>query len=267
MNVFTDVVLFFLPLPMAYSLNMPLKQKIAFTWVLTTGLFCCIASVVCFVISLRIIRQQSTEDVLQLWAIIECNIAIICICLPAMRQLIARKFGLETSKLSPGATPNNGSSKHRFLSPGKFFVSKASSSAKYSSAVSSNPATKQPSRHFDPLATTDSEKAYAAVHLEKDDAYHNNAPVGDEHNQFTHAALHPEDNNIFVKNEMDQYAETAPMTPKPTYGSSYHNNGNSGGEVGGTPFRFADIGELEQGKKAYDDKSTSGVGSRAYHAI
>ena len=69
-------------------------------FILTTGLFCCVATIVNMIISLRIIRQQSTEDPLQLWAIIEMNIAIICICLPALKQLMARSLPLITSHFS-----------------------------------------------------------------------------------------------------------------------------------------------------------------------
>ena len=90
MNVFTDFLIFFLPLPMILRLQMPMAQKIGVILTLGTGLMVCAATIVNLVISVKIIRQESTEDPLQLWAIIEMNVGLLVICLPAMKQLLSR---------------------------------------------------------------------------------------------------------------------------------------------------------------------------------
>ncbi|KAL6714368.1 hypothetical protein ACLMJK_007791 [Lecanora helva] len=92
MNVFTDFLIFVIPLPMVLRLQMPLSQKIGVVFTLATALMVCAATIVNMVITVRIIRQQSTEDPLQLWAIIEMNIGLICICLPALKQLLSRSI-------------------------------------------------------------------------------------------------------------------------------------------------------------------------------
>ena len=89
-NVFTDFLIFFTPLPMIWQLQFALSQKIATVITLATGLMVCAATTVNLVISIKIIRQESTEDPLQLWAIIEMNIGMIVVCLPAMKQLFFR---------------------------------------------------------------------------------------------------------------------------------------------------------------------------------
>ena len=90
LNVFTDFLIFALPLPLIYKLQMPLSQKIGVVLTLATALMVCAATIVNLIISVKIIKQESTEDPLQLWAIIEMNIGLICICLPAMKQLLTR---------------------------------------------------------------------------------------------------------------------------------------------------------------------------------
>ena len=94
LNVFTDFLIFVIPLPMVLKLQMPLSQKLGVVFTLATALMVCAATIVNMVISVRIIRQQSTEDPLQLWAIIEMNLGLICICLPALKQLLSRSVPL-----------------------------------------------------------------------------------------------------------------------------------------------------------------------------
>ncbi|MCJ1460778.1 hypothetical protein MMC28_011160 [Mycoblastus sanguinarius] len=108
LNVFTDFLIFFLPLPMVWQLQMPLSQKLGVVFTLATGLMVCVATIVNMVISIKIIRQQSTEDPLQLWAIIEMNIGLVCVCLPAMKQLLSRSIPFLSRSFGSGKSYESG---------------------------------------------------------------------------------------------------------------------------------------------------------------
>ena len=99
LNVFTDFLIFLIPLPMILRLQMPFSQKIGVVFTLATALMVCAATLVNLVISVRIIQQHSTEDPLQLWAIIEMNVGLLCICLPALKQLLSRSIPLISKSL------------------------------------------------------------------------------------------------------------------------------------------------------------------------
>jgi hypothetical protein len=62
----------------------------------------CAATIVNMVIRIKIIVQKSTEDPLQLWAIIEMNVGLICVCLPATKQLLARSVPFSSKKYGIG---------------------------------------------------------------------------------------------------------------------------------------------------------------------
>lgn len=104
MNVFTDFLIFVLPLPLVWQLHMSLSQKIGVVLTLATGLMVCAATIVNLVISVKIIYQKSTEDPLQLWAIIEMNIGLICVCLPAMKQLLSRSIPFFSKRYGSGGS-------------------------------------------------------------------------------------------------------------------------------------------------------------------
>jgi len=71
---------------------------------LATGLMVCAATIVNMVIRIKIVAQKSTEDPLQLWAIIEMNVGLICVCLPAMEQLLARSIPFFSKKYGNGGS-------------------------------------------------------------------------------------------------------------------------------------------------------------------
>ena len=111
---------------MVLKLQMPLSQEISVVFTLATALMVCAVTIVNMVISVKIIRQQSTEDSLQLWAIIEMNVGLICICLPAQRQLLSRSipfisksFGSSRSYGSAGERKGSSGQEMRNIMPGK----------------------------------------------------------------------------------------------------------------------------------------------------
>lgn len=104
MNVFTDFLIFVLPLPLVYQLQMPSSQKFGVVLTLGTGLMVCAATIVNMIISIKIIKQKSTEDPLRLWAISEMNVGLICVCLPALKQLLARSVSFLSKKYWSGGS-------------------------------------------------------------------------------------------------------------------------------------------------------------------
>ena len=179
-----------------------------------------------------------------------------------MKQLITRQLGFESSKKKSNGNTPGASSRNRYLG---FFGSKNPSRGSASGTSGGNSTSTRKSKHFDPLATTDSEKAYAAVHLKRGSSGSgDDRSFSDDVNPITHP-LHDDsnnihDNSIVVQSDLHQYDEkvTPPKRTQPELGQVN----------GGAAFKFADVGERERGVKAYEDVgSAAGVGTRAYHAV
>ncbi|PKY03689.1 PTH11-like integral membrane protein [Aspergillus campestris IBT 28561] len=95
MNIVTDVALFILPMPLLSRLQLPRMQKVGLMAVFAIGILVVITS---------ILRLQSLREVARAtdtsksnvgaayWTAAECNVAIICACLPFLRPLISRFF-------------------------------------------------------------------------------------------------------------------------------------------------------------------------------
>ena len=164
LNVFTDFLIFVIPLPMVLRLQMPLSQKIGVVFTLATALMVCAATIVNMVISVRIIRQQSTEDPLQLWAIIEMNIGLICICLPALKQLLSRSVPVLSRSF--GISKSYGSLGRRKSSHGQ---------------VIGNMTPRDRKRRETDVSTANVELTYEMKHF---DAHHR--PVTEDSRNFSH---------------------------------------------------------------------------------
>ncbi|PGH19269.1 hypothetical protein AJ80_04136 [Polytolypa hystricis UAMH7299] len=94
-HIVTDVALLIMPMPILSTLQLPKKQKLAIIGIFAVGGFVCITSGLRLQ-SLRVIgrSQDKTWDNVgaAAWSAVECNVGIICCCLPTLRPLVARLF-------------------------------------------------------------------------------------------------------------------------------------------------------------------------------
>ncbi|PKY03937.1 integral membrane protein [Aspergillus campestris IBT 28561] len=93
MHIATDLAILIIPIPALIGLEIPKRQKIALISVFALGGFVCVTSV-CRLVSLKKISESAdpTYDNVgaAAWSAIECNVGIICACLPTLRPLISR---------------------------------------------------------------------------------------------------------------------------------------------------------------------------------
>ncbi|KAL4903494.1 hypothetical protein BDW74DRAFT_168999 [Aspergillus multicolor] len=93
MHIATDLAILVIPIPALVKLELPRKQKVALISIFAVGGFVCITSI-CRLISLKRISDSSdpTYDNVgaATWSAVECNVGIICACLPTLRPLISR---------------------------------------------------------------------------------------------------------------------------------------------------------------------------------
>ncbi|KAL4889459.1 hypothetical protein BDV59DRAFT_118274 [Aspergillus ambiguus] len=95
MNIATDVTLLVMPMPLLSHLQLPRMQKIALMGVFAIGILVVITSI----LRLSSLKQvASATDTswsnvgAAYWTAAECNVAIICACLPFLRPLISCIF-------------------------------------------------------------------------------------------------------------------------------------------------------------------------------
>ncbi|KAL4887597.1 PTH11-like integral membrane protein [Aspergillus karnatakaensis] len=95
MNIATDLTLLILPMPHISQLRLPLRQKIALVAVFALGGLVVITSIL-RLSSLRAVASSNDTSwsnvAAAYWTAAECNVAIICACLPFLRPLISRIF-------------------------------------------------------------------------------------------------------------------------------------------------------------------------------
>ncbi|KAJ5980618.1 hypothetical protein N7481_007916 [Penicillium waksmanii] len=95
MNILTDVILLVLPMPLLVKLQLPRTQKIALMGVFAIGILVVITSIL-RLSSLRTVAQSTDTSYSNVdaayWTAAECNVAIICACLPFLRPIISSIF-------------------------------------------------------------------------------------------------------------------------------------------------------------------------------
>ncbi|KAL5051939.1 hypothetical protein BDW71DRAFT_212992 [Aspergillus fruticulosus] len=84
MNIATDLTLLILPMPLITQLQLPKRQKLALMGVFALG-------------GLSVFRllprtKKGSNVAAAYWTAAECNVAIICACLPFLRPLVSRIF-------------------------------------------------------------------------------------------------------------------------------------------------------------------------------
>ncbi|CAI7619827.1 unnamed protein product [Penicillium manginii] len=95
MNIATDVILLALPMPQLLNLQLPKTQKIALMGVFAIGILVVVTSIL-RLSSLRNVAQSTDTSYSNVdaayWTAAECNVAIICACLPFLRPIISSIF-------------------------------------------------------------------------------------------------------------------------------------------------------------------------------
>ncbi|OJJ64357.1 hypothetical protein ASPSYDRAFT_84371 [Aspergillus sydowii CBS 593.65] len=124
-HIFTDIVLLVFPMPVLKSLQLPRRQKLALMGVFALGAFVLVTSILRLQ-SLLVISDSKDPTYdnpgAATWSAIECNVAIICACLPATRALISklipRIFSTGKSKNTTNPYLNQGTRSRNTNVPG-----------------------------------------------------------------------------------------------------------------------------------------------------
>lgn len=100
-NIFTDLIIMIMPLPLVWQLQLAKTQKAGLLVVFSTGALICITTIVREVIVVRTNKESDQPWVVAdevIWLTVELNIGIICVCMPALapvwRKAIASQLGL-----------------------------------------------------------------------------------------------------------------------------------------------------------------------------
>ncbi|KOS41239.1 hypothetical protein ACN38_g7877 [Penicillium nordicum] len=95
MNIMTDIALLLLPMPLLSKLQLPRTQKIALIGVFAMGILVVVTSIL-RLSSLREVAKSPDTSYSNVaaayWTAAECNVAIMCSCLPFLRPIISRIF-------------------------------------------------------------------------------------------------------------------------------------------------------------------------------
>ncbi|ATZ45769.1 Btp1 [Botrytis cinerea B05.10] len=105
-NIFTDIVILIMPLPLIYRLQLKLAQKLGLIAIFGTGILvvvCTIARQVIIVETLRDYDQTWAPVPEIIWLTAELSVGIICACLPALAPIYSRKM---ISNLVPASLRN-----------------------------------------------------------------------------------------------------------------------------------------------------------------
>ncbi|KAL4801581.1 hypothetical protein BDV18DRAFT_148918 [Aspergillus unguis] len=131
MHIATDLAILVIPIPALAKLELPKKQRVALILIFAMGGFVCITSI-CRLVSLKKISDSSdpTYDnvAAAAWSAVECNVGIICACLPTLRPLVARIIPqLLSLKSDRHARRGNSRSNTKYKSKSKSDIHPASS--------------------------------------------------------------------------------------------------------------------------------------------
>ncbi|KAE8348544.1 PTH11-like integral membrane protein [Aspergillus coremiiformis] len=95
MNIATDLTLLILPMPLLSQLQLPRLQKLALMGVFAIGGLVVITSILRLSSIRAATRNPDTSYIntgAAFWTAAECNVAIICACLPFLRPIVSRLF-------------------------------------------------------------------------------------------------------------------------------------------------------------------------------
>ncbi|KAJ5972602.1 uncharacterized protein N7479_002520 [Penicillium vulpinum] len=112
-NIFTDIVILLMPLPLLMKLNLHTRRKYALIAIFLTGTFASVASIVRLN---ALYKYTTTTDVsydaiqILLWSQVEVNVAIISASAPSLRPLFNNIFKSSSYAHSYGQSPYHGAS-------------------------------------------------------------------------------------------------------------------------------------------------------------
>ncbi|KAK1148344.1 hypothetical protein N8T08_010154 [Aspergillus melleus] len=122
-NIFSDLVLVALPVPVISRLQLPPRLKLILCGIFAVGIFVCITSI------LRITTLDIATSYLDItwnsiesskWTVIESNLGIICACLPSLRRPLSFLFPHLFGKFSRSANyAAAASAPNHFLDPSR----------------------------------------------------------------------------------------------------------------------------------------------------
>ncbi|KIW43898.1 uncharacterized protein PV06_04949 [Exophiala oligosperma] len=106
-NIATDVLFALLPIPIVWNLQTNMRTKITLIFILSLGLFACVASIVKTVYQANALMDPdwTFRDSFFMWNNIEFNIGILAASLPALRPLFSKILGA-TQKFTSSASRN-----------------------------------------------------------------------------------------------------------------------------------------------------------------
>ena len=93
LDVVFDIVVFSLPIPMLYRLQVPTHAKIALIATFGLGIFSIVAAIIKLVATIRInsnMRFEEAQVWRAYWCTIECSVGIIVACVMTLRPLLDR---------------------------------------------------------------------------------------------------------------------------------------------------------------------------------
>ncbi|OAQ57581.1 hypothetical protein VFPPC_12202 [Pochonia chlamydosporia 170] len=96
-NIANDFVLLIAPMPFLKSLQMARKRKYALMAVFAAGGVACVIAIIrlysLWAYSSVSVRERPVNGIeIAIWSGLECNIAIICACVPSLNPLLSRTF-------------------------------------------------------------------------------------------------------------------------------------------------------------------------------
>jgi hypothetical protein len=124
-NIFTDLMVAFLPVRVIWTLQIALRQRVALMAILTVGWFVCVVSILRLHALIVLVDHPDDNTYYSAptayWSAIEMNLAIVCASLPALKPLVVKIIPGFSSSLQSGRSYGNGygngtiggSSKHR----------------------------------------------------------------------------------------------------------------------------------------------------------
>lgn len=113
-GIFTDVVIWLIPIPMVWQLQLNTRERILAVCTFGVGLVACVGSVMRLVAVRKFLYYgnldgNDSRDPINAWAVVEMNLALICACVPALRALVVKHIPKIVSRTSDGTDVSKGS--------------------------------------------------------------------------------------------------------------------------------------------------------------
>ncbi|MCJ1479168.1 hypothetical protein MMC13_007852 [Lambiella insularis] len=123
-NIAADILVLCLPIPSLWALQIELSRKLALIGIFILGSFACMSAVARIPILLQLDQVDLTWTSVDvgIWAVVECNLGILCACIPVMGPLFKRAFSVSSlvprfNKYSRSKSSNSSFPKVKSASP------------------------------------------------------------------------------------------------------------------------------------------------------